>query len=212
MQEYIDILAKGGPLIIPILICSVIALAVFIERLVALRRDRIFPPRLANAVVDLLDQGQHDAANSLANQHRSPLSALIMSCLDSRHLGRRQAKERMEEVGSIEVNQLARFVSSLSTIATVSPLLGLLGTVTGMIKVFKSVASVENPEISQLAGGIWEALLTTVAGLVVAIPAYLAYRFLEARIERMAILLQEYGLRMLETVFPVEDARIGDGQ
>ncbi len=203
MQEYFDIISKGGVLIIPILICSVIALAVFVERLFALTKDRVFPPRLADAVMDLVQRGQFDAAISLSKQHKSPLSQLIISCLESSHLGRSQAKERMEELGSVEVTTLARYVGALSTIATVSPLLGLLGTVTGMIKVFKSVASVQDPQISQLAGGIWEALLTTVAGLAVAIPAYLAFRYLEARIDKIAAALAEYGLKMLEHVFPV---------
>lgn len=203
MQEYFDIISKGGVLIIPILICSVIALAVFVERLFALAKDRVFPPRLADAVMDLVKRGQFDAAISLSKQHRSPLSQLILACLESSHLGRSQTKERMEELGSVEVTTLARYVGALSTIATVSPLLGLLGTVTGMIKVFKSVASVQDPQISQLAGGIWEALLTTVAGLAVAIPAYLAFRYLEARIDKIAAALAEYGLKMLEHVFPV---------
>mgnify|MGYP002640459185 CR=1 FL=1 len=204
MEEYFDILAKGGPLVIPIALCSVLALAVFVERLLALRMERVFPSRLADAVMDLLKERKHDAAMSLVKQHQSPLSALIISCLDSTKLGRAGAKERMEEVGSVQVGVLARYVSALSTVATVSPLLGLLGTVTGMIKVFKSVAVVDNPQISQLAGGIWEALLTTVAGLAVAIPAYLAFRYLESRIERIASSLQEYGIALLETVFPME--------
>ena len=203
MQEYFDIISKGGVLIIPILICSVIALAVFVERLFALTKDRVFPPRLADAVMDLVQRGQFDAAISLSKQHKSPLSQLIISCLESSHLGRSQAKERMEELGSVEVTTLARYVGALSTIATVSPLLGLLGTVTGMIKVFKSVASVQDPQISQLAGGIWEALLTTEAGLAVTIPAYLAFRYLDARIDKIAAALAEYGLKMLEHVFPV---------
>lgn len=204
MKEYLDILAKGGPLVIPIALCSVLALAVFVERLLALRMERVFPSRLADAVMDLLKERKHDAAMSLAKQHHSPLSALITSCLESTKLGRAGAKERMEEVGSVQVGTLARYVSALSTVATVSPLLGLLGTVTGMIKVFKSVAVVDNPQISQLAGGIWEALLTTVAGLAVAIPAYLAFRYLESRIERIASSLQEYGIALLETVFPTD--------
>lgn len=205
MQEYVDIIFKGGVLIIPILICSVIALAVFVERLFALSKDHVFPPHLADAVMDLVQRGQFDAAISLSKQHKSPLSQLIISCLESSHLGRSQAKERMEELGSVEVTTLARYVGALSTIATVSPLLGLLGTVTGMIKVFKSVASTTDPQISQLAGGIWEALLTTVAGLAVAIPSYLVFRYLESRIEKIASGLQEYALKLLEYVFPVQN-------
>lgn len=205
MKDYIDIISKGGPLVIPIFLCSVVALAVFVERLIALRYDKIFPQRLADAVIDLVKQGKFDAALSLTRQQSSPLSSLIISCLESEHLGRSEAKERMEEVGIVEVSTLSRYVGALSTIATVSPLLGLLGTVTGMIKVFKSVASTTDPQISQLAGGIWEALLTTVAGLAVAIPSYLVFRYLESRIEKIASGLQEYALKLLEYVFPVQN-------
>jgi len=211
MKEYVDILSNGGPLIVPIFLCSVFALAVFIERLIALKVDKVFPPRLADAVIDLVKTGKFDAALSLSKQQASPLSSLIVSCLESEHLSRSQAKERMEEVGIVEVSGLARYVGALSTIATISPLLGLLGTVTGMIKVFKSVASVADPQISQLAGGIWEALLTTVAGLAVAIPSYLAYRYLESRIDRIASGLQEYGLKLLEHVFPVQSMSVEQG-
>lgn len=205
MQEYLDILWKGGALIIPIIICSVIALGVFVERLIALRSRRVFPADLADSIWELVQKKKYDAARSVAGQRPGPLSALVLAGLDSRHLERGQVKERMEEVGNMEIGLLARYVSSLSTIATVSPLLGLLGTVTGMIKVFKSVASVQDPQISQLAGGIWEALLTTVAGLVVAIPAYLCFRYLESRLDRIASALQEYGLRLLDSLFPLPD-------
>ncbi|MBM4356183.1 MAG: MotA/TolQ/ExbB proton channel family protein [Deltaproteobacteria bacterium] len=210
MTEYMDLITKGGPLMVPILLCSVVALAIFLERLLALKADRIFPPRLAEMVLDLTRRGQIDAAVELSKQQHSPLSALVVAGLESRGAGRAGAKERIEEVGGVEVAALARYVGGLSTVATVSPLLGLLGTVTGMIKVFKSVASVQDPQIGQLAGGIWEALLTTVAGLAVAIPAYLAYRYLEGRIDKIAGRLEEYGLRLLDELFPVNGRPEGD--
>jgi len=210
MIEYIELVTKGGPLMVPILLCSVVALAIFLERLVALKPDRIFPPRLAETVLDLTRREQFEAAVALSKQQRSPLSVLVVAALESRGTGRGGSKERMEEVGGVEVAVLARYVGGLSTVATVSPLLGLLGTVTGMIKVFKSVASVQDPQIGQLAGGIWEALLTTVAGLAVAIPAYLAYRYLEGRIDKIAGRLEEYGLRLLDELFPVNGRPEGD--
>jgi biopolymer transport protein ExbB len=210
MSEYVELFTKGGPLMVPILLCSVVALAIFLERLVALKADRIFPPRLAETVIDLSRRGQYDAAVSLSRQQNSPLSALVVVALESRRSGRGGVKERMEEVGGVEVGLLSRYVGGLSTVATVAPLLGLLGTVTGMVKVFKSVASVEDPQIAQLAGGIWEALLTTVAGLMVAIPAYLAYRYLEGRIDKIAGRLEEYGLRLLDELFPVNGRPEGD--
>lgn len=212
MNEFWDMFTKGGPLMAPIFLCSVIALAIFIERLLSLRRDRVFPPRLADAMLDLTKRLQYDAALSLARQHACPVSSLMTACLESVHLGRSRAKERMEEVGTVEISMLEKHVAALSTIATVAPLLGLLGTVTGMIKVFKSVAAVQDPQISQLAGGIWEALLTTVAGLSVAIPSYLAYRFLESRVERTASVLQEYSLKVLEVVFPADRKEKTEGE
>lgn len=202
MTEYLEIIGKGGPLVIPIFLASVVALAIFIERLVALRRSRVFPEDLARAILDLVGQGSAEAALNLARRNRNPLGTLISAALEARGGGRAAVKERMEEVGNLEVALLNRYVGALSTIATISPLLGLLGTVTGMVKVFQSVATVENPEISALAGGIWEALLTTVAGLSVAIPAFLAFRFLESRIDRTADALQEYALVLLDHLFP----------
>jgi len=207
MQEYFDLFLKGGPIMWPILLCSLVGLTVFVERLMAYRVDRVFPVRTAEALLDLIRKGEYGAAESLAKQHRSPLSAVVQAFLETRTSGRSVAKERMEEVGNVEVGLLNRYVGALSAVVTVSPLLGLLGTVTGMVQVFQSVATVEDPKISQLAGGIWEALLTTVAGLAVAIPAYLAFRFLESRLDRMADSLQVYGLKLLDITFPQPSAQ-----
>ncbi len=206
MRDYLEIIGRGGPLVYPIFLASVVALAVFIERVIAFRRSRVFPEDLARAVLDLVGQNNHEAALNLARRNVNPLGNLIASALDFRGRGRGLVKERMEEVGGLEIATLGRYVGILSTIATVTPLLGLLGTVTGMVKVFQSVALVENPEISQLAGGIWEALLTTVAGLAVAIPAFLAFRYLESRLDRAADTLQEYGLVLLDHLYPTWDA------
>lgn len=196
----------------PILLCSLVGLTVFVERLLAYRVDRVFPMRTAEALLDLVKKGQYDAAESLARQQTSPLSALVLAFLETRHAGRSAVKERMEEVGTVEISLLNRYVGALSAVVTVAPLLGLLGTVTGMVQVFQSVATVEDPKISQLAGGIWEALLTTVAGLAVAIPAYLAFRFLESRLDRLADALQTYGLRLLDLTFPTTANRNGSDE
>lgn len=212
MQEYVDLFLKGGPIMWPILLCSLVGLTVFVERLLAYRVDRVFPMRTAEALLDLVKKGQYDAAESLARQQTSPLSALVLAFLETRHAGRSAVKERMEEVGTVEISLLNRYVGALSAVVTVAPLLGLLGTVTGMVQVFQSVATVEDPKISQLAGGIWEALLTTVAGLAVAIPAYLAFRFLESRLDRLADALQTYGLRLLDLTFPTAANRNGSDE
>lgn len=202
MQDYFDYFSKGGPIMWPILACSLIAVTVFIERLLAYRLERVFPKSFAESILDLVKRQEFSAAESLARQQSCPVSAITLACLETRASGRSAAKERMEEVGSVEVSLLNRYLGALSAIVTVSPLLGLLGTVTGMVQVFQSVASVDDPRISQLAGGIWEALLTTVAGLAVAIPAYLGFRYLESRLDRLADGMQAYGVRLLDLLYP----------
>ena len=206
-MEFFDTLAKGGPLIPVFVGASVLALTVFIERLWATRGGRVFPPQAARSLMELIREGQVDAALSLADKTPSPLAVMVTAGLRAAGGNRADVKERMEEAGLMEIGYLRRFISFLSTIATVAPLLGLLGTVTGMVQVFQAVESSVEPQIGDLAGGIWEALLTTVAGLSVAIPALLLHRFLESRIDRIAMRLEEFGLDMLETLFPARGDR-----
>ncbi len=206
-MEFFNTLAKGGPLIAVLVGASVLALTVFIERLWATRASRVFPSQAARSLMELIREGQEDAALSLADKTPSPLAAMVTAGLRAAGGNRADVKERMEEAGLMEIGYLRRFISLLSTISTVAPLLGLLGTVTGMVQVFQAVSSSVEPQIGDLAGGIWEALLTTVAGLSVAIPAFLGHRFLESRIDRIAMRLEEFGLDMLETLFPARGDR-----
>ncbi len=209
-MEFFDTLAQGGPLIPVIVAASVLGLTVFIERLWATRGVRVFPQQVARSVMELTREGRLDAALSVADKTPSPLTAMVTAGLKAAGGDRAGVKERMEETGLMEVAYLRRFISLLATIATVSPLLGLLGTVTGMVQVFQAVEASLEPQIGDLAGGIWEALLTTVAGLSVAIPALLGHRFLESRIDRIAMHLEEYGLDILEALFPAGGSAGGE--
>jgi len=212
VKELIDTLGKGGPLIPVIIGTSVLGLTVFLERLWASRRARVFPPQAARSLMELIREGRMEAALSVATQTTGPLAVMVRAGLRAAGGSRAAVKERMEEAGLMEVGYLRRYVSLLATVATVAPLLGLLGTVTGMVQVFQAVAASVEPQIGDLAGGIWEALLTTVAGLSVAIPALLAHRFLESRIDGIAMHLEEFGLDMLEALFPCgREGRSGGG-
>ena len=208
-MDFFDTLAKGGPLIPVIVGASVLGLTVFIERLWATRSSRVFPQQAARSIMELIREGRVEAALSVAENTPSPLAVMVVSGLKAAGADRTAVKERMEETGLMEVGYLRRFISLLATIATVAPLLGLLGTVTGMVQVFQAVEASVEPQIGDLAGGIWEALLTTVAGLSVAIPAFLGHRILESRIDRVAMHLEEYGLDMLEALFPAGKATDG---
>ncbi len=220
MTELIEFLGRGGPLMIPIGAFSVVALTVFIERVWALRAGQVVPRDFLDLVRKKVTDGRTAEALTLCEGNRSTLSVVAASGL--RHAGRPREviKEAFEEVGRIEVTHLGRFAEVLGTIAAVAPLLGLLGTVVGMIDVFRAVVSAAqtgatgavNPGL--LADGIWSALLTTAAGLSVAIPTYIGYKFVLSRIDRLAIEMEEISLDLLDllTAAPPADAsQSGEG-
>ncbi len=203
MTELIEFLKRGGVLMIPILAFSVVALMVFFERVWALHRPRVIPRDFLALIRRKIDDGKTAEALTLCEGNRSALSTVLASGL--RHAGRPRdvVKEAFEEVGRIEINRLARFVEVMGTIAAVAPLLGLLGTVVGMIEVFRAVVDEAsraqgpvNP--ATLANGIWAALLTTAAGLSVAIPTFLGYRYLLSQVDQLAISMEEISLDVLD--------------
>ena len=211
MTELIEFLKRGGLLMVPILAFSVVALMVFIERAWSLRSPRVIPRDFLELVRRKVGAGRSAEALTLCEGNRSALSTVAAAGL--RHAGRPRevVKEAFEEVGRIEVTHLGRFVEVLGTIAAVAPLLGLLGTVVGMIDVFRAVvdeasrqAGPVNP--GTLANGIWAALLTTAAGLSVAIPTFLGYKFLLARVDQLAIEMEEITLDLLDLLTDPSEA------
>lgn len=187
-------LAKGGILMIPILACSVIALAFFFERLWNLQRRKIIPARFLEVIGDLLKKGKLNEAASLCKTNPSPLAAMLKAGIEHAGRTRKTIKEAILEAGEKQLFQMERFVNALGAIATISPLIGLLGTVTGMIRVFQGVvsqaASGGAVDAAFLANGIWEALLTTAAGITVAIPTYLAHRYVLGKVDAYAVELE----------------------
>ncbi len=196
----LELVLKGGILMVPIALLSVLAAAILFERLWTLRRSRVAPEPFFRRVLGLLHSGRHDAAESACAADGSALARIFLTALKHRGLTRSELKEVMEEAGEVEVSWMGRFIEGVGTVAAVAPLVGLLGTVTGMIRVFQEVATAAEPRVSQLAGGIWEALITTGAGLTVAIPAYLAYRWLQGIVDARVRTLQEWSLEVLDAL------------
>ncbi len=187
----LELLSKGGPLMVPIVLGSVVALGVLLERLVSLRRSRVVPEDLGREVRARAEAGDLEGARRAAELSETALGRVLRAGLVAAGAPRSAVRERIEEVGRREAADLERYVGVLGVVASVEPLLGLLGTVTGMIDVFQRVVEegVGDPKI--LASGIWEALVTTAAGLTVAIPAYLAWRYLLARVRDLVLELEE---------------------
>ncbi len=210
MTDVFEFLSKGGWLMIPIGLCSLVALAFFLERIWSLQRSKVMPPRFLEVVMKLLREGRYKEAEALCHTNDSHVAAVLEAGI--RYQGRDRAivKEVMEEVGQREVHYMERFVGAVGAVATISPLLGLLGTVTGMISVFQRVvnqtAAGQAADAGALANGIWEALITTAAGLTVAIPAYLAYRYINGTIDRYAVEMADVGLQVAEYLVPEDQA------
>jgi biopolymer transport protein ExbB len=196
----LELMSAGGWLMVPIVACSIIATAVVIERAWMLRRSRIMP---ANLVARIRDWHRR---NELSDEHieeiraGSPLGRLLAAGLINRNHSREIMKEAIEETGRQVVAELERFLNTFATIASVTPLLGLLGTVLGMIDVFGVIMDAGVGDAAPLAGGISKALITTAAGLSVAIPALMFHRFFDNKVARLALDMEEQSLRLVDVM------------
>ena len=193
-----DFIKAGGWLMVPILACSLAAATLIIERLLALRRARVLPEQLVAILRRWVELGAVHPADMDALPLGSPLGRIVAAGLAHRHRSRDLLRERVEDVGRHVVHELERFLSTLGSIAAISPLLGLLGTVTGMIKVFEVVAAQGNSNFSLLSTGIAEALVTTAAGLTVAIPSLLFYRYFQRRIDELVVDMEQETLELID--------------
>ncbi len=187
-----DLLAKGGVLVVPIGLCSVVALAVFLERILFFARHRISGNGLTEKISTLLQDGNDKAAAQLAAADSSPMGRILHSALEMRD----QDRETMETViinsTENEVRSLSARLQLLATIGNIAPLLGLFGTVLGMIKAFMVIQEMGGKvNAAVLAGGIWEAMLTTALGLAVALPTMVAHSYLSSRVDRYEAQFQD---------------------
>ncbi len=196
----IDLIVKGGIFMYPIIFCSIVALAVFLERLWVLRRSHIIPQEFIQNVEDLLKKQKIPEAIFLCQSDLSSIAKIFLAGLKNTRRGMWLVKEAIEDRGGREATILEKNVGILSTIANLTPLLGLLGTVSGMIKTFKaiSIQGIGNP--APLAGGIAEALITTATGLCVAIPVLVCYRFLKDKASRLIFEMEENSIKVIELI------------
>lgn len=196
----LELVQAGGWLMLPILLSSIVAAGIIAERLWFLQRDRVIPARLVSQVRQRIDANQIDAQFVDALRDSSPLGRVLAAGLANRYQPREVVKESIEDTGRHVVHELERYLNSLGTIAAIAPLLGLLGTVIGMVKVFAAITvhGVGNPGV--LAGGISEALITTAAGLSVAIPALIGYRYLRGRVEELVVFMEQEAMLLIEAL------------
>ncbi|CAK0772322.1 biopolymer transport protein ExbB [Gammaproteobacteria bacterium] len=206
-----EIIRAGGWLMWPILGCSVIAMAIVLERAWILRRRRVTPPYLVPQVLEWVHTRQIDTTHLDALRKNSPLGRILAAGLVHRHASREVMKESIEETGRHVVADLERFLNTLGTIAEVSPLLGLLGTTFGMIQTFNVISAhgVGNPAL--MSNGIAIALITTAAGLSVAIPALLCHRYFQAKVDGLVVTMEQEALRLVETLHGERMQEMGAG-
>jgi biopolymer transport protein ExbB len=195
-----ELIQAGGWLMVPILLCSVTATAIVIERFWALRRSVIMPDNLVTQIWQLNRHRQLNDDRITEIREGSALGRMLAAGLINRFHSREVMKEAIQDTGRQVVADLERYLNTLGTIAAVTPLLGLLGTVIGMIDVFGVIvqAGVGNPGV--LAGGISKALITTAAGLSVAIPALMFHRYFNGRVDKIIIGMEEQALRLIEVM------------
>jgi len=195
-----ELILSGGWMMLPIILCSVVALAISLERLWALKPDRILPSNLLVQVWELIKNNQLNSKKLTEVKQGSALGQILAAGLSNSKFGREVMKESIEEAANHVIHDMEKYLNFLGTIAAITPLLGLLGTVIGMIRVFTAIMLHGSGNASVLAGGISEALITTAAGLTVAIPALVAHRYFQRRIDTLVVSLEQESLKLVEVV------------
>ncbi|WP_067219516.1 MotA/TolQ/ExbB proton channel family protein [Marinomonas gallaica] len=196
----LELFKSGGAFMWPLLLCSILTLAIVLERFWTLRNNRVAPRSLLSDVLARLREDRMTLDYIRSMQAKSGLSFIFASgLLNSKH-GRRAMKESIQEAANHVIHELERFMSTLGTIAVISPLIGLLGTVVGMIKVFNVLMEQGAGNTQLLAGGISEALLTTAAGLAVAIPALVFHRYFARRIDELVVNMEQQSTKLIDVL------------
>lgn len=196
-----EIIVAGGWLMLPIILGSIVAVAICIERLLALKTARVAPPHLLGEVWNWVKHSQLDANKLRELKQSSPLGLLLATGLSNARHGRDIMKESIEESAAVVVHDLQRYLTTLGTIALIAPMLGLVGAVLGIMEVFGQIGhhgGVSDPSI--LAGGIAEALITTAAGLIVAIPATVMHRHFSGRIDGLVVVMEQETLKLVDAL------------
>ncbi|MCH7526784.1 MAG: MotA/TolQ/ExbB proton channel family protein [Planctomycetes bacterium] len=213
VQSVWDFVVKGGPMMIPIGICSLVALTVIVERLLSLRRSRVIPPDFLSGVKEVLDDQSDDRAKAVeyCESNGSPIAGIF--AVGIKRLGEpiELLEKHVQEAGERVVLKLRKYLRMLSVIAAIAPLMGLLGTIFGMIKAFQTVA-VSGEALGKtelLAKGIYEAMITTAGGLMVAIPVLIGYHWISAKIDHLVSEMDQMTVEFIEEYAAPENGGVG---
>jgi biopolymer transport protein ExbB len=196
----IEIVRAGGWFMLPIILCSIVAIAIVIERFWTLNSNRITPKYVLAQVWTWLKNNQLDSAKLRELRLSSPLGQILAAGLLTSKYGRTAMVESIEQTAAQVVHDLERYLNTLGTIAAITPLLGLLGTVVGMIRVFSEIMLQGTGNANALAGAISEALITTAAGLSVAIPTFMAHRFFARKVDSLVLSLEQESMKLVDAL------------
>ncbi|MCY3824989.1 MAG: MotA/TolQ/ExbB proton channel family protein [Nitrospinae bacterium] len=195
-----EFLARGGVLMIPLGVCSILALAIVLERTLNLRTKKIIQLDILQQVRDLVAENQVSDAMTLCRRYPSVMGRILLVTIANHDREREELRSVVEDAGRQEVTTLDRNLGALGTIAAIAPLLGLTGTVFGMIRTFAIISEKGIAHPSQLAGGISEALITTATGLVIAIPTLIFYNYFTNKADRLILEIEKHSYRVVETL------------
>ncbi|BFM20467.1 MotA/TolQ/ExbB proton channel family protein [Gilvimarinus japonicus] len=195
-----EVIAAGGWLMLPLVLCSIAVLAISAERYWSLNPAKIAPRHLLAQVWGWIKNNQLDAAKLKELKQSSPLGEILSAGLSNSRSGRETMKDSIQEAANKVIHEMERFIGVLGTIAAITPLLGLLGTVFGMIEVFNAIMIKGTGNAGVLAGGISQALITTAAGLCVAIPAMIFHRFFQRRIDTLVVTMEEEAIKLVDAL------------
>ena len=195
-------IVKGGPVMIPIILSGALILAIIIERLLSLKNAETDNENFIREIEERLQRRKIKEALELCSANDKPVPRIIKAGLLKSDRSREEIKESIDDAANHEIPALEKYLAILATVATIAPLLGLLGTVTGLIRAFMVIearAGLVHP--GELAGGIWEALITTVAGLIVAIPSYLSYNYFVSRVNSIILQMEKSATKLIDILF-----------
>ena len=195
-----ELVFAGGWMMIPLILASILAVAICIERFWTLQTEKVAPKHLLAQVWVWIKNNELDGARLKELKQDSHLGAILAAGLTNSKHGRDITKEAIEQAASISIHEMERFLNTLGTISAVSPLMGLLGTVFGMISVFSEIMAQGTGNAGALAGGISEALVTTAAGMLVAIPTLIFYRIFQRRIEEIVVFMEQEAVKLVDVL------------
>lgn len=198
------IAVKGGPVMIPLAILSILGMAVTIEKLISLRHSRVIRTEIVNTIESLRAPSDIPMAIKICERYDIPFANTVRAGLEESGESLAVIRQSMEDTGRREVKRLERYLVVLETVAAASPLLGLLGTVFGMIQVFSVISIAGVGQAGLLSGGIAQALITTAFGLSIGIPALIAYNFLDSRVDGLAVKIESFGHLLLKQLAAME--------